>query len=131
MREIKVRGWHIPSKTWLTSEECLSIIMLQGRTIAKQADGTDLLDRYDIMQFIGRKDMNGVGIFEGDFLSKDYPYDKSRPTTTETGVVKFIESGFCLWFEDDPDEWHYLQETEINRYYITGNIHDNPEMLEN
>lgn len=79
------------------------------------------VDPDTVGQYTGFKDCNAVLIFEGDIVRiKDYFYES-------VGVVSWEKAG--IWFsgEDrllcDNDNTIYLVE-------VIGNVHDNPELLE-
>ena len=90
-------------------------------------------------QFTGLTDKNGKKIFEGDVVKfTDSPFGHSY-----TGVVRFNEGSFCIKYEywkkekfhriGQTDKWQDMGASGIvtYQYEILGNIHDNPELLEN
>ena len=92
-----------------------------------------------IGQFTGLTDKNGEKIFEGDVVKfTDSPFGYSY-----TGVVCFNEGSFCIKYEYwEKEKFHRIGQTDKWRdmgasgivtyqYEILGNIHDNPELLEN
>ena len=80
-------------------------------------------------QFTGLTDKNGKKIFEGDIIKIPDDYDEFGINAGEIYEVYFAFGGFRLkpkyskakgfWLEDDAT------------VEIIGNIHDNPELLEN
>ena len=72
-------------------------------------------DEVVLMQYIGDEDKNGVEVWEGDILSYDmstFPRPEKSPV-----VVEWSGSGFFI-------DGCYICE-------VIGNIHQNPELLEN
>ena len=88
-------------------------------------------------QYIGREDIRGVEIFEGDII-------KTQPFTTESyspifktkqhigTVVPHMGCDFVGWTVDikDYDGCYHHEHSEFYMCSILGNIHDNPELLE-
>ncbi|ENQ9060545.1 hypothetical protein ARF73_002400 [Listeria monocytogenes] len=71
-----------------------------------------------LMQYTGLKDKNGKKIFEGDI-----GWDEHNECY---GVVKFEEGKFLyVWENIAEDLWEVADGIEI-----CGNIHENPELLE-
>ncbi|EHC6097411.1 hypothetical protein JSY83_002197 [Listeria monocytogenes] len=71
-----------------------------------------------LMQYPGLKDKNGKKIFEGDICWEEH--------NECYGVVKFEEGKFLyVWENIAEDLWEVADSIEIY-----GNIHENPELLE-
>ena len=136
MREILFRGktiankseWvegfynHIPCGRFLCDEHCIQTIDEDGRI-------GQLYDVYEstVGQFTGLTDKYGKKIFEGDILRS---WSEFRGAYFYQGVVEYGEfncsccEGVYGWYLRDGDI------RSIENYEVCGNIHDNPELLE-
>lgn len=91
-------------------------------------------DKYDLMQFTGRTDINDNEIWEGDICKDSYG---------RTVVVRWIND--LYWYGDSshPGFWFthatHINENEFDLNYhnsfdtleIIGNIYEHPELLKN
>lgn len=114
MREVKFRAWDEDKKQMLEPQD-LSV----SRKYWKWLGQYD----YPLMQYTGLKDKNGVEIWEGDVVKHTYwRYPKVK--TSELGVVSYCDREarfeFCLSLN-----------TPLLELEVIGNIHENPELLEN
>ena len=79
-------------------------------------------------QFTGLTDNNGKKIFEGDIIEWFAQGESERP---DFGYIEYDEQSFAwrvCWQKYDPDFMEGMQQEYIS---VIGNIHDNPELLEN
>ena len=82
-----------------------------------------------VMQYTGLTDKNGVEIYEGDILSTDL----SRPYL----VVEFLGGAFMYQCHDSGDDYYDHMSptcdirTQDEYCAVIGNVHQNPELLEN
>lgn len=127
MREILFRGKEKNSSKWIYGDlRHISdshggyILCIVDNTNGRNNDviGVEVVPE-TVGQYIGVPDKNGVKIFEGDILRDD--------DTEENGVVVFEEGEFCVVFDNVIT--HGISAIAY-RCYIKGNIHDNPELME-
>ena len=136
MREIMFRGKNVENNEWMFG-------LLDD--VDHDADFTAILPRRDerskfagcgwevypstVGQYTGLTDKNGKRIFEGDIISTDI----ARPYL----VVEFRDGCFMFNCNDGGEDYYdimlpILKEAQTVYKYgeVIGNIHDNPELLE-
>lgn len=84
--------------------------------------------RFILEQYTGLKDKNGLEIYEGDIVKKVIELDGGVINNWE---VFFGEAGFDIKRikEDGKETTMYLKQYWKHTYEIIGNIHENPELL--
>lgn len=123
MREIKVRAWYKPYKQMCQVESLrfdengvYTAVLIEEPFYDRRIVEADEIV---IEQYTDLKDKNGVEIYEGDILIDD----TGEPI--EYWVVKFSEGGFI-------GECAGVAESlfELTNLEIAGNIHEDPELVE-
>jgi uncharacterized phage protein (TIGR01671 family) len=137
MREIKFRGKLVFCEKWVYGGYSSNINAKLHYIVDVKGQPERVIDS-TIGQYTGLRDKNGNEIYEGDIVMWghiDEPMARENPI--RKAVVKFSPS---LCFETFtktefgcPHEFHYgnFSYKETHKYIeIIGNIHDNPELLE-
>ena len=138
MREILFRGKRIDNGEWVEGAFCLKDCdapfgdMVDRPSIIKYDPPCDgfwfRIDPETVGQFTGLTDKNGKKIFEGDVLQFNYTGKNHGVEGKATVIFEHGKFG-VLW------GWHKefvcLDGFANTTIEVIGNIHDNPELLEN
>lgn len=131
MREILFRGKRIDNGEWVYGDLVQSPACCVVQIYEQDLCGDNFsVDPTTVGQYTGLTDKNGKKIFEGDILqiyegSEDDGY-KIREVYSYSGVL-------CVDYETS--EWDFnalafLDGDNVFTFEVIGNIHDNPELLE-
>lgn len=159
-REIKFRFWNIYSKTmWMNIHElydgygnifCNKCSNFKECNHDHDFGGSsfgDILENIEesieegdpcgsVMQYTGLKDRNGVDVYEGDILTKEYDgiepmkeeeiKDIPKGVALPAAIVYGLEAGTEKIVVEIPEIYH----ENIHDFEISGNVYENPELLE-
>lgn len=137
MRDIKFRIWDGVKNEWLASSNKDALpyygFALVGEVMTVQSPPIWSLDEGNIVeQYTGLKDINGTEIYGGDIIvQKSLGSNKSGCR----GKITYKEDHAAFMFEvyerGKPVMWLFLNEFNPEKTCeVIGNIHENPELLE-
>lgn len=127
MREIIFRGKRVDNGKWAYGD----LIHTRGGwplICTKHDFGGDIETcevRTDtVEQYTGLTDKNGNKIFEGDIVG--------HPLSGTKGIVRYMDFGFVVHEpkHDNLGDCYYQPYNSTKKATVIGNIHDNPELME-
>ena len=124
MREIKFRAWDKQERVMYENAQGaydFTDMFTSGDAIPATCfqEILDKPDRWDIMQYTGLKDKNGVEIFEGDVC-----------IVAGIGNCEVIFEYTSWLFENDQHSQEFSGCEDLRTAEVIGNIHQNPELFE-
>ena len=130
MREIKFRAWDRFNERMVEPKNILKICMsrlnqepylivylkkwMNPNKEIKEIDKC-YTNEFELMQYTGLKDRNGVEIFEGDILECKFSSERFV-VEFDVKTAQFTTKSNWLW-------------SILDRCEVIGNIHDNPELM--
>ena len=138
MREILFRGKRIDNGEWVEGyyKLCGHLVGTIEEDIYPTITPFNkygyIVDPKTVGQFTGLTDKNGKKIFEGDIVAQNW-YDHNEPADDSFGEVVFCEYD-CSFSVMDVEKDGIVPLGRCHAYHweaeVIGNIHDNPELLE-
>lgn len=148
MREIKCRGKRIDNGKWVEGYYCKHIkrqlcpmgdklkeddvehiIFFDGFAdwnMPQELRGTYILPE-TVGQYTGIKDDNGTEIYEGDIIEVFDDDGNMDCYSLGAGEVKFCRGEWCIY---DGQNNSLYDICDVHLVEVIGNIHDNPELME-
>lgn len=133
-RKIKYRVWDNENKSYDDPYSYAYYAMTQdgGLDFYCHGDHMDKADPdvYFIEQYTGLKDKNGKEIYEGDIIREEIDFNSKMTDGVFTYVVEWDDDTLCYKLKADVESIHD-ELWEVNASVkVIGNIHENPELLE-
>ena len=127
MREILFRGKHKADGKWCEGnlhidKQCVAIITPDDTPLGCYGQ----VDPDTIGQYTGLTDKNGTKIFEGDIVKLRLLAAKME----WKGVCEYRNGAFGLAWQYAGERYCTFTGTCNAEYEVLGNIHDNPELME-
>lgn len=121
MREIKFRAWNLLAKKMMSHEDiCYTPNLKMYELFCDTPDNRP----WELMQYTGLKDKNGVEIYEGDIITTGSGLnDKFK---VEYKINSFI---FSIAYYEYTRYLLYLERWQYSKLEVIGNIYENPELL--
>lgn len=133
-REIRFRAWDKRSKRWLRTTDIAGweIAATTGKVSSVPVgwNGSEDDNDFEIMQYTGLKDKNGVEIYEGDIVRYGLGY-KGANARHDNGVVVWESEGAYFRIKNVSSEsglsWNVYSSELWSE--VIGNIYENPELV--
>lgn len=128
-RKIKFRAWDKVKQIWCNYKiDDGTVYFMDNDTGCLYRNYPGKYENFDLMQYIGIKDINNIEIYEGDIVK----LSKENSDFKEIGVVKFDENkaSYVLETQDDDLSYNISYYNYHKVYYrVIGNIYENKELL--
>lgn len=132
MREIKYKIWDKTHREWRHGGDYA--IMLDGSNEVLKYTGLndstwELVDEwdYEVVQYTGSKDRNGIEIYEGDILEYTCRSKREKADIWFNGYLWEIRDFYNPVYDHPEDA--FSEGTKKLDLVIIGNIYENPELL--
>ena len=126
---IKFRAW---IKTGNETDDYVEPMTIQQMIHSKESTFSlkQLDDLVDFEQFTGLKDVNGKDIYEGDII-EFFGANKKIKVKKEFGIIVYKADRYGAGFNSIiQNKEHGYGGINIAQDIVVGNVHENPELLE-
>ncbi|WP_081300722.1 YopX family protein [Lentilactobacillus parabuchneri] len=126
----KFRAWHMPFGPKGPMQEMVHGKASRILALAEMSPD-EYIDEYIVEQFTGLKDRNGQDVYEGDILAWHSNIYRKHDWV---GLVLYRGAGFAVQESDksysSPEWLDCACRKDANIIEVIGNVHTNPELLE-
>ena len=125
MRELNFRAWAIKKNEFIDDvihdgESWLECEGYETSSLSEIFDG----DEFIVEQYTGAKDMSGKKIYEGDII-----LISNHGQTPYEVIYRECDCSFVSK-NDNKEDFIYIFKSFYEYYSVIGNIHENPELME-
>lgn len=133
MRNIKHRGKKLSGIGWVYGNLVTKLVenkpeaficFFGGLTVPKDEITSIAVHPETVEQFIGIYDKNGKEIFEGDILAHE------GIKHTHHYKVWWNPARYTFYIGNSPIDAYGIKDKCLIDYYVSGNIHENPELID-
>ena len=120
-RDIKFRLWDGREKRFLSEAEIRRYQVPELNTPTLNSCG-------DWEQYTEVKDINGVEIYDGDFIKTTFTISFDGDYLQVIGRVGWQDNSWCI--SEEEGAWSNISEWVDHGMEVVGNVHENLELLE-
>jgi uncharacterized phage protein (TIGR01671 family) len=141
MREIKFRAfdnvtnimWTAPEQLYFENATLTEVIFQTSWCCGDENVDWAKIENVTLMQFIGKKDLNNVEIYEGDIVRGDDALSRDDPAHNAgywpTGIVIYKNAGFIIQSEDTDWARAFHVPIDWSKVEVIGNKFENKDLI--
>jgi uncharacterized phage protein (TIGR01671 family) len=127
---LKFRAWDKEEKVMIPAIHIFvngtGVIWENKRKGLEDIDSLVATEKFELMQFTGRKDISGTEVYENDILGDTEGYVRGTVVWDENELTWVIKRNCC---DCDKSCVDYLQDMSSEDIEVIGNLYEIPELL--